>query len=97
VSTKAMDISGSPGNANAAKQDYGKGGAKDMGSSKEMSSKPLEMTKAGPPSTSGGPTSSSRSYPKGGSVDMGGLARKMNPMNDSNGGFAIAGVGKGEM
>jgi hypothetical protein len=30
-------------------------------------------------------------------VDMGGLARKMNPMNDSNGGFAIAGVGKGEM
>ncbi len=96
MSTKAMDISGSPGNQNAARQDYGKGGMSDTGSSKEESSKAMEMTKAGPPSSSGGPTSSSRSYPKGKSVDLG-LAKKFNPMNDSNGGFAIAGVGKGEM
>lgn len=59
--------------------DYGsKAGEASHG--KEISSKPLEMIKAGGESSSG-VTGSSRSYPKGGSVSM---KPDFNPQKKSN-------------
>lgn len=66
----------------------------EVGHDKALSSKPLEMTKAGPArSDKGGcPTGSSRSYPKGSSVSM---KPDFNPQkkSDSSGSdWAVGGV-----
>jgi hypothetical protein len=76
----------------AQRQDYGnkKG---ETGDSKVRSSKPLEMIKAGGSGDGGGPTGSSRSYPKGsGGVKMN---SDFNPMSDKKRGgtdWAVGGV-----
>lgn len=60
--------------------DYGSK-AGEVGKSKEISSKPAEMIKAGPAGGTGGTgvTGSSRSYPKGSKVR---LAADFNPLDD---------------
>ena len=76
--------------------DYGKSGdRKDtIMQSKEISSKTMEMTKAGGQTSGGGPTESTRSYPKGGKPSMNAAA--FNPMNGKPSTYGIGGVGKGE-
>ena len=72
-------------------QDYAKGPVVEK--SKEISSKPLEMISGGGKTGDGGPTSSSREYPKGSKVSM---TPDFNPMAKPATDFAIGGVGKGE-
>lgn len=72
----------------AQRTDYGS--KSGVGKSKEISSKKAEMTKAGGSGDGAGPTSSSRSYPKGGSV---GLKADFNPMNDKKRGGTDWAVG----
>lgn len=62
------------------------------GSSKEVSNKPLDMIKGGGSGDGSGPTSSSRSYPKGGKPSM---SPDFNPMHDKKRGatdWAVGGV-----
>ena len=67
----------------------------EVGKDKEISSKPVEMTKAGASgsdSGSGGPTGSSRTYPKGKGPSM---KPDFNPMDDrkrSGTDWAVGGV-----
>lgn len=57
-------------NESAQRVDYGSKTG-EIGHDKEISNKPLEMTKAGGPTGQKcGPTGSSRSYPKGSSVSL---------------------------
>lgn len=62
--------------SNSQKVDYGSKTG-EVGKDKEISSKALEMTKAGGESKSSTVTGSSRSYPKGSSVS---LKPDFNPM-----------------
>jgi hypothetical protein len=67
-------------------------GEHSMSDSKVTSSKPMDMNKAGGSGDGSGPTSSSRSYPKGGKPSMSG---NFNPMNDKKRGatdWAVGGV-----
>lgn len=69
------------GNAGAQRTDYGNKSGEGAGKDKVLSSKPLAMTGAGGANSngSGGPTGSSRSYPKGGKPSM---TPDFNPMKD---------------
>lgn len=63
-----------------------------MADDKEISSKSLEMTKGGGSGDGSGPTSSSRSYPKGGKPSM---SADFNPMKDKKRGatdWVVGGV-----
>lgn len=63
-----------------------------MSDNKMKSSKPLEMIKAGGSGDGSGPTSSSRSYPKGGGAKA---SADFNPMNDKKRGgtsWVVGGV-----
>ena len=71
-------------------QTYRKEG--DVAQSKEISSKPMDMIKGGGQSGDG-PTTSSRSYPKGRAVST---TPKFNPMNAPASTYGIGGVGAGE-
>lgn len=75
----------------AQRVDYGNKTG-EAGRGKELSSKPLEMTKGGGSGDGGGPTGSSRSYPKGGAVS---LKPDFNPMTDKKRGatdYAVGGI-----
>lgn len=64
---------------NAQRTDYGNKSG-EVGRDKVLSSKPMEMTKAGgKDGENSGPTGSSRSYPKGGKPSM---SPDFNPMKD---------------
>ena len=68
-------------------------GKSETGQSKSRSSGSLEMTKGGGSGDGSGPTSSSRSYPKGGKPSM---SPDFNPMKDKRRGgtdWAVGGVG----
>lgn len=71
-------------------RDYGNK-ASEAGRGKEISSKPLEMTKGGGSGDGAGPTGSSRSYPKGGKVSM---TPDFTPMSGKRSGtsWAVGGV-----
>lgn len=60
-----------------------------VGEDKLQSSGSLEMIKAGSPSTGTGPTGSSRSYPKSGSVS---LSADFNPMKTPGSTYGVNGV-----
>lgn len=77
----------------AQRTDYGNKSG-EVGHDKELSSKSMEMTKAGGANAdgSGGPTGSSRNYPKGKGVS---LTPDFNPMKDRKRGatdYAVGGV-----
>ena len=75
----------------AQRTEYGNK-AGEVGKDKEISSKPAEMIKAGGSGDGGGPTGSSRSYPKGGKPSM---TPDFNPMSDKKRGatdWAVGGV-----
>lgn len=77
--------------ASAQRTDYSSK-AGEGGRGKELSSKPLEMTKAGGSGAGAGPTGSSQSYPKGSKVSM---SPDFNPMDDrkrSGTSWAVGGV-----
>jgi hypothetical protein len=59
------------------------------GDDKLQSSGSLEMIKAGPPSTSSGPTGSSRSYPKSNNVS---LSADFNPMKVPASTYGVNGI-----
>ena len=63
-------------NSSAQRVDYGEKTG-EIGKSKELSCKPAEMIKGGGSGDGGGPTGSSREYPKGGKVS---LSPDFNPM-----------------
>ena len=81
-------------NESAQRTDYGNKTG-EVGKDKEISTKPEEMTKAGGAGAGegrGGPTGSSRSYPKGSKVS---LTPDFNPMSDKKRGatdWAVGGV-----
>ena len=81
-------------NESAQRTDYGNKTG-EVGKDKEISTKPEEMIKAGGAGGgegSGGPTGSSRSYPKGSKVS---LTPDFNPMSDKKRGgtdWAVGGV-----
>ena len=62
----------------------------EAGHSNVISSKPLEMTKAGGSGDGSGPTGSSRSYPKGGKVAM---RTDFNPQKKKATDWAVGGAG----
>ncbi len=64
-----MTATDSDGESGTQRQDYSKKGSMMGKDSKEISSKSLDMIKAGGKSGSG-PTGSTSSYPKGGKVGM---------------------------
>lgn len=75
----------------AQRVDYGNKTG-EVGHDKAVSSKPAEMTKGGGSGDGSGPTSSSRSYPKGGKPN---LSPDFNPMRDKKRGatdWAVGGV-----
>lgn len=79
--------------AGAQRVDYGNKTG-EVGHDKELSNKPAEMTKGGGANSdgSGGPTGSSRTYPKGGKAN---LSPDFNPMRDKQRGatdWAVGGV-----
>lgn len=77
--------------ADTQRTDYGNKTG-EVGHGKEISSKPAEMIKAGGSGDGGGPTGSSRSYPKGGKPSM---SADFNPIKDSKRGgtdWAVGGV-----
>ena len=77
--------------AGAQRTDYGNKTG-EVGHDKEISSKPADMIKAGGSGDGGGPTGSSRSYPKGKS---GSFSPDFNPMKDKHRGgtdWAVGGV-----
>ena len=80
-------------NSSAQRTDYGNKTG-EVGHDKEISSKPEEMIKAGGSNSDGrgGPTGSSRNYPKGGKPSM---TPDFNPMSDkkrSGTDWAVGGV-----
>ena len=80
-------------NSGAQRTEYGNKTG-EIGKDKEISNKPADMIKAGGSGDSGSgcPTGSSRSYPKGGRVD---LSPDFNPMRDkrrSGTDWAVGGV-----
>lgn len=71
---------------------YGSKASEGTGKSKEVSSSSLGMIKGGGSGDGSGPTSSSRSYPKGGKTSM---SPDFNPMHDKQRGatgYAVGGV-----
>lgn len=80
-----------PGTADAQRRDYGSKSG-ELGHGKLISSRPEAMTKGGGSGDGGGPTGSSRSYPKGGKTS---LSPDFNPMKDSKRGatdWVVGGV-----
>jgi len=78
-------------NSGAQRTEYGNKTG-EVGKDKEISSKPAEMIKAGGSGDGGGPTGSSRSYPKGKGPSM---KPDFNPMDDrkrSGTDWAVGGV-----
>lgn len=76
----------------AQRVDYGNKTG-EHGHNKQLSSGPEEMTKGGGSGDGNGPTSSSRSYPKGGGPKM---SPDFNPMRDKKRGgtdWAVGGCG----
>lgn len=65
-------------NSGAQRVDYGNKTG-EVGHDKELSSKPAEMTRGGGSGDGGGPTGSSRTYPKGAKPN---LSPDFNPMRD---------------
>lgn len=61
-----------------------------MSDNKAATTKPIEMIKGGGSGDGGGPTGSSRTYPKGGKVNM---TPDFNPMTDTKRGATEYGVG----
>ena len=59
------------------------------GEDKQLGSSPLTMTQGGPGTTATGPTGSSRSYPKGGSLS---LTPDYNPQKVPASTYAVGGV-----
>ena len=74
----------------AQRVDYGNKTG-EVGKGKEISTKPMEMIKAGPTDgNNSGPTGSERNYPKGGKPSM---SPDYNPMKDSKRGATTWVVG----
>jgi hypothetical protein len=65
--------------------------ASTLGSSKQLSSKPLDMLKAGGSSNLSGPTTSKRDYPKG-NAPSDTRAAPFNPQNVGTTGIYVEGV-----
>ncbi len=77
--------------SSAQRVDYGNKTG-EVGHDKALSSKPAEMIRAGGTGDGGGPTGSSREYPKG---KKGGFSPDFNPMDDKKRGatdWAVGGV-----
>lgn len=78
-------------NAGAQRVDYGNKTG-EIGKDKEISSRTADMIKAGGSGDGSGPTGSSRSYPKGGKVN---LTPDFNPLKDKKRGatdWVVGGV-----